>query len=768
LEQLESLLLLSFADGNGPVVTAVTEVAGSKQLVITFDGPLNPTPAQDASNYQITKALANPELVTKSGAAVAIISASYSDTSASQVTLNLSTNLKPGVFYRIFINGTPASMSVNPASNPLTDINGVLFDGDNDDTAGGDFYGLFAAGTNVLFTDSNGAHVSLAVRGGGQVNVWRELDGDIDQLSVVGADAGNSTLFGSVAGAKGSRRTVYIGSVTIPVSTPLTLNGATDRLPPSFVTLTQPLAPPAPPPTAVSPNPVVATSQNLPYTLSITPVITAGTLLLQGIQSADYAQSAPTAAYPDGLWLFFGGRTNGLHDFTASGVTNFPADFQNEDIIVINPANWQTWSLPWGQTDVPVAVYNSLSSGEQDFYQKGNTLYTAGGYSVPDTVNFTGSTTNGSTTVGVSDLTGLAVGQFVSGPGIPLFLPHSQTQADVTITAIGTNTITISQAAMATATGVTLTAATSNYTTYDTLTALSVSGMINAVINGGDVAQEAAIRQISDPLLQVTGGDMALIGGRTYLIFGQDFQGGYSLTAPPSSFTQIYSDEIRSFKIIDNGTTLGIKCYAALRDPTNFRRRDGNMGAVVKANGQKALTYYGGVFTAGANNQTAYQAPILISSSSKAQIDSNYQQFFDQYTTTDIPIFDKKKKAMDTIFIGGISVYDYANGQLTPEPGAPWVDDVSTLVKRKNGSDQEYIMSPLPGFYGAYSAFLANPSVPMYANGVINLDKLKGATVVGYMYGGIYSKVSQTGNSVEEPNQTGASNQVFQVTVTPT
>ena len=44
LEQLESLLLLSFADGNGPVVTGDDRPAGSNQLVITFDGPLNPAP----------------------------------------------------------------------------------------------------------------------------------------------------------------------------------------------------------------------------------------------------------------------------------------------------------------------------------------------------------------------------------------------------------------------------------------------------------------------------------------------------------------------------------------------------------------------------------------------------------------------------------------------------------------------------------------------------------------------------------------------------
>ena len=188
LEQMERRQLLSSADGNGPVVTAVTEAPGSNALVITFDGPLNLAPADDLANYQITKALANPELVTRSGAAVRISSASYSDTNGShQVTLTLKNSLKPGVFYRIFINGSPASMSVNPASNPLTDNNGVLFDGDNDDTPGGDFYGLFAIGKKVAFTDSSGTRVSLAVNGGGVLNLWRELDGDIDQLSVVGA-----------------------------------------------------------------------------------------------------------------------------------------------------------------------------------------------------------------------------------------------------------------------------------------------------------------------------------------------------------------------------------------------------------------------------------------------------------------------------------------------------------------------------------------------------------------------------------------------------
>ena len=174
---------------------------------------------------------------------------------------------------------------------------------------------------------------------------------------------------------------------------------------------------------------------------------------------------------------------------------------------------------------------------------------------------------------------------------------------------------------------------------------------------------------------------MSTLGGRTYLVFGQNFQGGYNLpVSGPTGFTQIYSDEIQSFKIVHNGTTLAIKNYAALRDPTNFRRRDGNMGGVVEADGQEGLAYYGGVFTPGATG-TAYFAPILIGSKGTARVKSNYQQFFDQYSTANISLFDRRKKAMDTIFMGGISVYDDSNGVLTetpPVPGPGWVDDVST------------------------------------------------------------------------------------------
>ncbi len=466
-----------------------------------------------------------------------------------------------------------------------------------------------------------------------------QLDGDIDQLSVEGASASSSTLTGSVSLAKVSRGIVYVGSVTIPVPTPLVLNGATNRLPTSFVTVTQALAPPPPPPSANSPDPVQATAQNMRYTVSVVPVSTSATPSLPGLEAATSARLAPTAAYPDGLWLFFGGRTNGLHNFTTSGIGNFPPDFQNENLYVINPANWQTWSLPWSSSGVPLSVYNSLSSAAQEFYQQGNTLYVVGGYSVPDTINFTATTTNGSSSVTVADAAGLAIGQFVTGPGIPLF-DQNGNPLNVAITAISGNTITLSQPATATASNVALTASTQNFTTYDTLTTLSVSGVVSAVMTGGSLEATGSIRQISDPRLALTGGDMTLVNGRMCLVFGQTFQGGYSLTGGSPSFTQIYSDEIRSVRVTNRASGLAVNwsTYQALRDPVNFRRRDGNFNSIILPNGKPAFTYYGGVFSPG-NAGIAYAAPILINTSGTARVNNAYQQFFSQYTTANVALY---------------------------------------------------------------------------------------------------------------------------------
>lgn len=653
-ERMEGRRLLSAADGGGPVVTSLIEMAGhgAAQIVIRFDGPLDAAKAENAANYGVAlPGGPNHEFVTSSAGSIAVRSASYND-ATHEVTLTLARPLAAGQYYRVWINGQPGS--------GLTGADGTLFDGDNDDTPGGDFYGLIAQGKTLGFTDQSGDRGTVQVRGGGVVELWRELDGNINQLTVAGAVAGQTVLTGSVRPARGSDGVVAIPSMQ-------GLDGVINRLPsPPFVRV--------PPPPQPSPAPVVATSQNLPFSLQIEAVPMPS---VPSIQSAVYAQSG-------GKWLLFGGRTNGLHNFNPSGLSNFPPTNQNNDIFVIDPATGQTWSMPWSETGLPASVTASLSSSNQEFYQKGNQLYTVGGYSFDSSMVFT---------------------------------------------------------------------------TYDTLSSINVSGLIAAVMNHDNAS--SLVQQIHDPRFTVTGGEMQPIGGRTYLVFGQNFQGGYSF--PPTG-TQIYTDQVESFRILGNGHSLAITGYRAQRDPVDFRRRDYNLGAVVFPNGRQGLTAYGGVFTPDGNG---YRHPIVIGPNGTAHVDLHYQQYFTQYSAARVPLFDARDRAMNTIFFGGISLYhyDFATGTLSTDTELPFVNDVTTFVQRADGSTQEYMMpSQLPGRYGTEAAFFLAPGVPHYSNGVVKLSQLKAPTTLGYIYGGIYSTA---GDTTDPSTQTTASNQVFRVTLVP-
>src|SRR5262249_5958001 len=138
---------------------------------------------------------------------------------------------------------------------------------------------------------------------------------------------------------------------------------------------------------------------------------------------------------------------------------------------------------------------------------------------------------------------------------------------------------------------------TGQMVTFDTLTAINVPAMIADVKSGASLVND--VRQIHDFRLRVTGGDLGAIGNRFFLVFGQDFEGEYS-PASPANFTQIYTNTIGSFQIVDQpGQPLGIADYSAQVDPVNFRRRDGNLHAIITANGQPGLEYDGGVFTPG-------------------------------------------------------------------------------------------------------------------------------------------------------------------------
>jgi hypothetical protein len=758
--------------GTSPSLTNITYTPGSTSLVLTFSTPLVRDSATDLANYSITAPtlFGNPAVVSRGGLNLRILAAEYTDISetSSQVTLTLKRPMWQGYFYRISIKGELPVTSGNPDSNPVSGIGAgrTTFDGDNDGTPGGNFWGLFGVGPRLTFYDSNRDRVTLTATGGA-MNVWRELTGDINQITVL---PGATALSGKVVLSKETTGTVYIGAVEIPVAEPLVLNGAANTLPDTFeVVPAGGLAQPPPVATQISPTPIVATSQNLPYTLIISPINAPGTENLPNIQSAVYFQTAPTSEHPQGLVGYFGGRTSGRHAFFFDDASNFPPSFQNQSIYVIDPVSYEVWSMPWSQTDVPASMSNSLSATNQQYYQKGDKLYVVGGYSRPNTVSFTGDVTAGSDLTTVTDgLDKLQVGQSVSGIVREIVQVYP---ANTTITAINGNIITTSNPAVVVVgeSGLSLVASKGDYTTYDTLTALSVSGLAEAVINGNaaDLSTLANIRQISDPRMGMTGGVLTMVDGRAILTFGQNFQGALSGTFLTASVAQVYTNEVRSFRIVDIGSHLAIADYKAQRDTVNGRRRDGNLVPLIGPDGRPKLAYLGGVFTV---DNGGYQAPILIDGRGNFKVAASYQQFFSQYSTAHFSLYDRRSGNNYAVLMGGISLYDYSDGQLTSDTTLPWTDNVTSIVQASDGSFQEYIMDPIPapfpggtGLYGAYAAWFQNQALPTYGNGVIKLDKLTGPTVLGYLYGGIHS-------NAPTPVQRGtvASNKWFQVVLTPT
>jgi hypothetical protein len=265
---------------------------------------------------------------------------------------------------------------------------------------------------------------------------------------------------------------------------------------------------------------------------------------------------------------------------------------------------------------------------------------------------------------------------------------------------------------------------------------------------------------LTDTNLRVCGGDLQKLGADFYLIFGHSFMGRYS--NPPSPlFTQVYTNEIKKFNIINNnGSSVNIANYSVQTDTNNFHRRDLNVVPIIQPNYNEALMAHAGVFQK--NKDFPYFEPITISQSGNTV--HAYLQQMSQYTCAHIPIFDSTTKTMYTTFLGGISFNDYnpSNGTITQDTLSPFVNDVTTFTTYQNGAMEEAILPlQLPGLLGSNAKFILPANVPQYNNGVIKLHQLTSPLLIGYMLGGIRSDTPNL------PAGSVANDTVYRVLLTP-
>jgi hypothetical protein len=315
--------------------------------------------------------------------------------------------------------------------------------------------------------------------------------------------------------------------------------------------------------------------------------------------------------------------------------------------------------------------------------------------------------------------------------------------------------------------------------TFDRLSAIDLPGIIDWVMTGNGVAKDH-IRQIASPSFRVTGGAMYEMGGRTHLVFGQDFSGNYN---PNKNGT--YTNQVRSFTIVDDGTNLSISDPTSTTPDPNYRRRDLNVFPVMVPGGGETpgegLVVLSGVFTP-PPSIGAWTVPVEIDSSGNPTMaDPNhpatFKQGFNNYHSAKLGLFSEAGGEMHEVLFGGISL-QYLNTdtmQTETDQGLPFVNDITSVVIDSAGNYAQHWLGEFPAIndlegkrlrFGANAEFFLAEGIETFANGVIKLDQLSGPTTLGYIYGGLIANGPHT-RSGDPPATSSASNIIFTVVYAP-
>lgn len=274
-----------------------------------------------------------------------------------------------------------------------------------------------------------------------------------------------------------------------------------------------------------------------------------------------------------------------------------------------------------------------------------------------------------------------------------------------------------------------------DHITHNRLTAVEAGALIDAIIEGREITPY--FRQVTDNYFAVTGGYLEKIGDTFYLIGGQRFTGRYNPHDGPS-FVQEYTNQIRKFRLIDDGTTLSVVDKEVVTDELNLHRRDYNVLPQAFPDGALGLTAFSGVFQ---HNQ---DLPFLNSVDifpSRYSVNNDFQQYLNHYHCGSAALYDAAGNKMHSIFFGGISQYFLdENGVLIQDDDVPFVSTIGRVTRSADGSMVEQKIGELPTLLGAGSEFVIHPETPQYAPGIIDINSLPDSTMlIGYLIGGIVS-----------------------------
>ena len=300
-----------------------------------------------------------------------------------------------------------------------------------------------------------------------------------------------------------------------------------------------------------------------------------------------------------------------------------------------------------------------------------------------------------------------------------------------------------------------------DHITYSNLSAVHVPDAINAIING--TPYETSFRQITDPMLAVTGGYLNKIYDTFYLTGGQKFIGRYNPMGPDHGpgFIQEYTNSSRQFTLVDNGVDLTVTHLPAIEDAANLHRRDFNVVPQIMPSGQEGITAFSGVFQVDAN--LPFLNCVNIDSSGYS-VNNDFSQYLNHYHCAHVPIYSAANNEMHTLFFGGIAQYYENEGELIQDDNVPFVNTIARVTRDAEGVMAEYKLPvEMPSLLGAGSEFITDEDIPLYSNGVLKIDEfIADTTLIGYIYGGISSTAANI-FFTNTGTQSSASSQIFKV-----
>ncbi|PWH85078.1 T9SS type A sorting domain-containing protein [Brumimicrobium oceani] len=302
-----------------------------------------------------------------------------------------------------------------------------------------------------------------------------------------------------------------------------------------------------------------------------------------------------------------------------------------------------------------------------------------------------------------------------------------------------------------------------DHTTFDKLTAIKVSDVVNGIINNTTIS--TFFRQITDTQFQVTGGRLKKINNTYFLLGGQKFIGKYNPMGPNNGpgFVQEYTNAIRKFNLLDDGTNISITHLPSHLDPTNLHRRDYNAEQQILPNGNEGITMFSGVF------QQNVDLPFLNSvtvDDNNYTVNNTFQQYYNHYHCPVLPIYSEQENEMHSVFFGGIAQFYDNAGTLVQDDNVPFVNTIARVTRDNSGNMAEYKLPvEMPSLLGAGAEFIPNLNFPHFNNEVFKLDSVSTDNVlIGYIYGGISSSQPNI-FFINDGTQSSANNQIFKVLI---